>query len=123
MNKLDELSELQAKRDLLKLQKAKRHRAIIEPVAQALLDLEFEYALPETEVEAEIEALTAEIKADVLAHGASLKGETSNLQAVWSKPRVTWDTRRLEGYAAAHPEIEAFKKVGEPSVSIRAIGE
>ena len=56
---------------------------------------------------------------DVKTHGASVKGEF--LHAVWAKGRVNWNTSALEGYAAAHPEIEQFKTVGEPSISIRAI--
>lgn len=123
MNKLDALSELQAKRDLLKLQKNERYRALIEPIAQGIADLEMEFALPETEVDAEIEALTAEIKANVLAHGESVKGQASGLMAVFSRGRVSWDHKRLEGYAAAYPELLAFRTVGEPSVSIRTVGK
>lgn len=59
------------------------------------------------------------IKHLVTDHGESVKGDT--LHAVYSPPRVTWDSKGLTGYAVAHPEIEAFKKVGKPSVSIRTI--
>jgi len=49
----------------------------------------------------------------------SIKGE--QLQAVFSKARTTWDGKKLEGYAVAHPEIEKLKKTGSPSVAIREV--
>lgn len=61
----------------------------------------------------------AAVKAAVAEHGATVKGQF--LQAVWSKPRVTWDAKSLDGYALNHPELFAFRKEGQPSVSIRAI--
>ncbi len=66
-----------------------------------------------------IAKLTDEIKTAVIAGSASVKG--TYLHAVYSKPRVTWDSKGLEGFMVAHPEIEAFRKVGNPSVSIRKI--
>ena len=60
--------------------------------------------------------LEGEVKIAVLSHGASVKGEYT---AVFSRGRTSWDTKALNGYAAAHPEIEQFRKVGNPSVSIR----
>ena len=50
-----------------------------------------------------------------------LKG--SLLHAIYAAGRASWDTKALEGYAVAHPEILQFKKVGEPSVSIREMKE
>jgi hypothetical protein len=67
----------------------------------------------------EADTLTEAIKQQVISAGATIKG--SVLQAVFIKGRVTFDTKALEGYAAAHPEIEKFKKVGEPSVTIRKV--
>jgi len=69
-------------------------------------------------VDQRIEKLERNIRSSVLAEGSSIKG--TRLQAVYVKGRTTWDSRLLQGYAVAHPEIEAFKKVGNPSVSIRA---
>jgi hypothetical protein len=37
------------------------------------------------------------------------------------KGRVSWDGKSLDGYMAAHPEISAFRKEGEPSVSLRNV--
>jgi len=65
--------------------------------------------------------LTEEIKEVVVKSGLSRKGQ--KLQAIFTKGRTTWDTRALEGYAVAHPEIEKLRKIGEPSVSIREVKE
>lgn len=54
-----------------------------------------------------------------LALGETVRGDA--LMAVWSKPRVTWDGRALDGYLAAHPELAPFRHVGQPSVSIRSV--
>lgn len=66
-------------------------------------------------------SLTEEIKVVVVKSGESIKGQ--KLQAIFAKGRTTWDTRALEGYAIGHPELNALKKVGEPSVSIREVKE
>lgn len=70
---------------------------------------------------AEAEALTAEIKAEVIAAGKTVKG--SCLQAVFTKVRVSWDDKGLSGFMLAHPEIEVYRKVGDPSVSIRKVAQ
>jgi hypothetical protein len=62
-------------------------------------------------------ALIGEIKEAVLEHGSTIKGE--DLMAVWSKGRTSWDTKKLDGFAAAHPEILQFKSSGKPSISIK----
>jgi hypothetical protein len=61
--------------------------------------------------------LESEVRLAVLAHGETVKGD--KYKAVFSKGRVTWDTKGLDGFAVAHPEIETLKRVGNPSVSIR----
>ena len=65
------------------------------------------------------EALTDEIKQEVIAAGQTIKG--SCLQACYAKGRVSWDTKMLDGYAVDHPNIEKFRSVGNPSVSIRKV--
>jgi len=65
--------------------------------------------------------LSEEIKEVVIKSGESVKGNF--LQAVYSKGKITWDTKALEGYAVVHPEVNQLKKVGEPLVSIRDIKE
>jgi hypothetical protein len=99
---------------------------------QALID---EVLTPEikeklAEIDAEIEPkfdeinrqksmLEADIKNEVLSAGRTIKGTFHSF--VWSKPRVSWDTKALDGYALAHPEIAQFRTEGSPSVSVRKI--
>lgn len=64
-----------------------------------------------------IASIKAAIKDDTLALGSTVKG--TDYMAVWAKGRVTWDNKGLGGYMIAHPEIEAFRREGKPSVSIR----
>lgn len=63
--------------------------------------------------------LESEIKQEVLEAGQTVKGTYHSF--VWSKPRVSWDTKALDGYAAAHPEIQRFRAEGAPSVSVRKV--
>ena len=63
-------------------------------------------------------SLMEELKAEVLQLGETVKGTA--LQAVLNSGRVTWDSKGLEGYAVANPQVLTFRKVGEPSVTVRA---
>lgn len=58
------------------------------------------------------------VKQAVLAHGRShwWKGR---VKVTYSRGRVTFDSKGLQEYAVTHPEVERFKKVGNPIVSIR----
>ena len=115
---LEKLTELYAKRDLLSLDK----KAAIPADIQAILDeVEAEFSPKQEAISAEISEIEAAVKASVLSSGETAKGGA--LQAVWSKGRVSWDTKSLDGYLKAHPELEEFRKQGEPSVSIRKVGQ
>ena len=69
----------------------------------------------------EIEEIEANVKEAVLAKGETVKG--SQMAAVWNKGKTSWDEKLLEGYAVAHPEILAARKVGKPTVSFRTVKE
>jgi hypothetical protein len=64
-----------------------------------------------------ITVLEDEIKQLTLEHGETVKGET--LKAVLVSGRVTWDTKALEGIRAMVPQINEFRKEGDPYVVIR----
>ena len=116
--KLDTLAEYQAQRDAALLEKQALIDAIYTAEIKArVAEIEAEFAGKTEGVNTNIAALEAEIKQAVLTHGASVKG--SFFHAVFAKGRVSWDTKSLDGYAAAHPELLSFRKEGEPSVSLR----
>ena len=93
-------------------------QAIYDQIAIRKLEIEAEFEGKAGAVDANITALTAEIKAAVIAEGKTVKG--SVYMAKYVKGRDGgWDTAALTGYAAAHPEILPFRKPdGAPSVSI-----
>ena len=63
--------------------------------------------------------LNAAGTAGVFTIGATVKA--NGLMAVYNKGRVSWDSKLLDGYAVAHPEILAARKEGDPSVTIRTV--
>ena len=87
-------------------------RAEIERVSAPLLAKIEERTV---ELKMEAEALEEQIRENVLKIKTSVRGKS--LIAVHMN-RVSWDTRGLEGYGAAHPEILGFRKESQ-SVQIR----
>ena len=119
MNKLDQLFEARAKLDVLRDERERECAVVMEVVRPQLIAINERWKPLLTASTDAITALENEIKRDVLAAGATIKG--AHLQAVWAKGRESWNAAALTGYAAAHPEIAQFRKVGEPSVSIREV--
>lgn len=68
-----------------------------------------------------IKKVEAELKSTVMELGETVSHDGSTVSIRSGYERVSWDGKKLAGYAAAHPEIEAFKKVSvvKPSVSIK----
>ena len=77
-----------------------------------------EFDAREKELKAEIAQQEAMIKEHVLLMGATAQG--TYLQAIIMAPKVTWDNKSMHVYSTMHPEVLAYRKVGEPSVQIRA---
>ena len=118
-DKLDELVQVQAAVELTRLDYEAKRAEILKSVQSELDALDAEYnPLLETST-SRIATLEEEIKNDVLQHGASVKG--SRMYAVFNRGRVSWDTKELDHYANRHPEITAFRKQGNPSVSLRTV--
>jgi len=118
--KLDRLSEMQAQADVMRAHFDKLRADVMTPeIKQALDDIAAEESTALDALNGGIAELTAEVKADVTNFGATVKGDY--LMAVYNKARVTWDNKGLDGFAVAHPEIAAFRKVGEPTVTLRKV--
>ncbi len=68
-----------------------------------------------------INKLEEEIKAGVLESGKKYKHDLAEVSYRKGYVRASWDTKKLDGYATAHPEIKEFKKETEvkPSSSIK----
>ena len=67
--------------------------------------------------EAVMDEATAYIKEEVTSSGESIVGD--GITAQYVKGRTSWDGKGLAGYAVAFPEINQFKKVGNPFCSIK----
>ncbi len=116
--KLKRLSTLHAERNALADQKQSLIDGVLTPeIKKRLEEIDAEFAGKDKAAEANIGALEEEIKHDTLAHGETVKA--AGLQAVWTKGRVSWDSKGLSTYSQSHPEVLQFRKEGEPSVSIR----
>jgi hypothetical protein len=118
--KIDQLANFQAQRDVLELQKQALIDQLIPPEIKARIEeIEAEFGGKRQAVDENISELENELKAEVIRHGASVKG--SFLRVVYHTGRVTWDTKSLEAYARARPEVMEFRKQGEPYVVIQKI--
>ncbi len=92
-------------------------RVLTPEIKDLLAEIDAEFDPKIAELNQTKAILEAQIKAQVLEAGRTIKGTYHSF--VWSKPRVSWDTKALDGYAAAHPEIAQFRTEGSPSVSVR----
>jgi len=117
---LDDLAEMRSNlRETETGKQALIDSVLTDEIRQKMDDIETEFAPLLANVQERIAKVESAIKEAVLQSCKTVKGRS--LQAVWSKPRVTWDTKALDGYVAAHPEVEQFRKEGRPSVSIRLV--
>jgi hypothetical protein len=125
--KLSTLRELMDLREALRLRKEELveqarapYRDVLDKIEQAAAEIEAEFADQVEDVNERIVETEAQVRADVVTLGQSVK--VNGLQAVYMKGRVTWDAKALDGYALGHPELFAFRREGEPSVSLRNVG-
>lgn len=62
-----------------------------------------------------IESVKDELRTEFLNRKESFSSD--HLSAKYRKGAVRWDSNALKIYAKSHPEMEAFQKVGEPTVA------
>ena len=114
---LGQLAEVRAQYDAIRLEKQARKDSVLTPELMAQLhDIDAEYADRESALKVTDVNLDAAIRSAVVSLGFTVDSE--HLQAVYCNGRVSWDTRALDGYAKAHPELLPFRKESEPSVRI-----
>jgi len=116
--KIEKYSDLGVGIDLIHQEKQALIDTVLTPeIKERLAEIDAEFDPKVEQLLQEKSQLEAEIKDEVLNAGRTIKGTYHSF--VWSKPRVSWDTKALDGYALAHPEIAQFRKPGKPSVSVR----
>jgi hypothetical protein len=94
-----------------------RRAALLEQIRPQLDALDAELADRLETAASEAARVEAEVRAAILAQGASFKH--AGIQATFYRGRVSWDNKGLAEYMRDHPEIEAYRKVGQPTVSLR----
>lgn len=79
-------------------------------------------AVKEAEYIPKMQELEKQIKAEIVKQAKPFKCMWGEATYRKGYERTSWDSKALAGYAAAHPEIEKFKKVAkvEPTVGITA---
>jgi hypothetical protein len=118
LQQLHALEDLQIQQQLLHLEKqALIDTVLTDEIRQQIADIDLELAPREDALAGALARSTEAVKSAVAMYGKSVTGE--HLQAVYVRGRESWDSRGLQGYAMAHPEVLVFQRVGEPSVSIR----
>ena len=116
--KIEKYSDLAFGIDAISQEKQALIDQVLTPeIKEKLAEIDAEFDPKADEISQQKSMLEAEIKQEILQAGRTIKGTFHSF--VWSKPRVSWDTKALDGYAAAHPEIAQFRTEGSPSVSVR----
>lgn len=113
------LEDIRREIDQTRINRAQAVEQVLAPVIDEKRRVEMTFDTRISELEQKALNLENLIIDEVLKRQEGMKGEF--LQAVYSKGRTTWDAKRLDGYALAHPEILELRKTGEPSVTIRRV--
>jgi hypothetical protein len=103
--------------DALRNSREAERARVMATVEAQLAALEARYAQPLEEANREVAEREAELKAQVLRLGASARND--RVQVVYYRGRVTWDSKGLAQYARDNPELERFRRVGQPTVVVR----
>jgi hypothetical protein len=120
VQKLDAIAEYESQADSLRATMQSEIDKVMTPEIKAALDaIHAEFDAKLDAVSENIANLTTQVKEDVLNSGATIKG--AHYMAVWSKGRVTWDGKKLDGMMSIIPALADARKEGDPSVSLRKI--
>lgn len=117
---LDQYSDMVIMLDDLRVQKERLIDSVLTPeIKEKLQEIEEEFAQKFDALEEKKGELETEVKNLVAQGGETVRGSTH--MAVYSKPRISWDTKMLEGLMMVIPQIADARKIGDPSVSIRVL--
>ncbi len=115
--KFEELAEARQYHERLKQQVEAEREAVLSAVRAQLDALEAKYAADLEDAARAVEELEAEVRAEVLQVGKSAR--LGGVQAIYYRGAITWDGKALQLYVQSHPELERFRKVGQPRVVIK----
>lgn len=119
---LAKLEEAYSERDVLNLEQARLlDEAMPQEVKARIAEIGAEFLPMHQAVDEKIAALEEQAKQAVIRSGQTIKSKY--IQAVYSKGRVTWDSKKLEGLMMIVPQLEGARKVGEPTVRLQKVGK
>lgn len=118
IDKLDELAKIRSAIEDTRANYEARREEVLSRVKSELDALSEEYAQLTAPAQDFAARLEAEIYTEVLLHRSTVRAST--LLAVYSRGRVTWDTKGIAKLAETYPELLDYRKEGYPTVSIRA---
>lgn len=96
-----------------------KERALPPEVQQMIKDRDAEFQPKIELLEQQLKEFHQELEKAVVACGKTVKG--LRYQAVYLSPKPVWDSDKLEGYAAAHPEILQLKTMGKAGIQLRKV--
>lgn len=116
--KLNRLYELKSTMGELEVRRDEEVKTVLTPELQEKVDKIFDKRDDTIEnVKSQMAGLREEIESEVLSYGKTVKG--ARLMAVWTKGRVSWDGKKLDGMRALIPQLDTARKVSDPTVTIR----
>lgn len=118
-NVLNALADIRSAIDTINLEKQALIDTVITPeIKLRLAEIDAEFAEKIDAAQKRAAELETIAKLGVIECGESVKADF--LHAVYSKGRVTWDSKTLDGMAKLIPQILEARKEGDPYVSIKA---
>src|SRR5262245_32621807 len=115
--KIEQLDEARKYLDDLQRRMEAEREEILKVVRAQLEAMDEEYAERLQDARGAGASLEEGAKTAVLQLGKSV--QVGGVHVVFYRGRVTWDSEALARYAKSNPEVEKFRKVGEPSVVVR----
>jgi hypothetical protein len=118
-NEAVELEHLKEDRAQLEEEIKAKTAKVYADIEQRRNEIEAEFSGKAGDVESNIKKLEAEIKEEVKAGKKSVKGQF--FHAIYVSGRITWNTEKMEAWRVDHPFLDAARKEGEPSITLRRI--
>jgi phage host-nuclease inhibitor protein Gam len=119
VEKLNQLSEWRSSVNEIYAEKQVLIESLYTPeLKQKIHEIEDEFKPKAESMNGNIANLETSIKADVILVGETAQGDS--LEAVFTSGRVSWDTKGLDEAIKVLPQLEQYKKKGDPYVTIRA---
>jgi hypothetical protein len=115
--RVSRLAEAKKAAEALEAEYTIEREAILDQVRSRLTALDEAYSDLLRAAREEVSNQEETVRKAILLVGAT--AESAGVRAVWCRGRVSWDTAALDRYAADHPEVADFRRVGSPSVQIR----